>query len=466
MIALYLLLSLSMVSGVAARAKLPEQLILQDRIQGAIVGAALGDAFGRVTTSFDTTQEIHNAYGNQGLGSFSQFKKSDWRYDTTGKKYAPWSDNTLFANALSTILLEGRKRELSPSLFGDITGRSLLALTNFGREELAVYDNMRNRRLETIVAAERLAKMGQNKTDAEWWVRPLASDHRSREISQEAGSSVLARAWPVGMVYADDPLGAREVAKAITEVTHRHPTALAASAAIVAGITYSLRGESVDEIVNRMAYAAERFDRAEKVYKRDAVKIRSRRGYKPEMISHNAMLTSDMIRYAASMAQIGASPAVVLGDTGKKQDNNRSQRGYFLGYEADEAVAAAVYIFVRNAHNLKGALVEAAQAPGQSDLISSLVGALVGARVGYQGFAHDVAADLALLEEHDALVSLGAALSESVIGCAARDESRKTGITDAKACRPWCQLLKVCLGVGIIAGISYLGWKAYKHCRP
>lgn len=461
MFALYLLLSLSMISGAVAKGVLPDQHILQDRIQGAIVGAALGDAFGRVTTHFDSLLEIHNAYGTQGLTSFAQFKQTDWCYDTAGKKYAPWTDNTLFANALCTILLEGRKRDLPTPSFGDITGRSLLVLTSFGKQD--VHDSMRNRRTETVIAAERLAKMVEHKTDSDWWVRPLATDCRNQEIAQEAGSSVLARAWPIGIVYADDPLKAREIAKTVTEVTHRHPTALAASAAIVAGLTYALRGESTEDIINRMVYAAERFDRAEKVYKRDAEKIRAQKGYKPAAISCNAMLTSDMIRYAASMAQVGASPVDILGDNGRKRANNRSSRGYLLGYQADEAVAAAVFIFVRNADNLKSALIEAAESPGQADLIAALVGALVGARIGYRGYASEMAPDVALLEEHDALIGLGEGVTCGLGECRARAEARKTGMREDKICSPWCKLLKVGLAVGIVVGVSWLTYKAYKY---
>ena len=88
----------------------------------------------------------------------------------------------------------------------------------------------------------------------------------------------------------------------------------------------------------------------------------------------------------------------MLGDTGKKADNNRSPRGYLLGYVADEAVAAAVYIFVRHPNDLRAALGEAALCPGQADLIASLTGALVGAHMGYNSFERALSPETSLLE--------------------------------------------------------------------
>ncbi len=271
MLALWLLLS-CFVTGIEAKTTLSEKVLLKDRIKGAIQGAALGDALGRVTTPLDTTQEIRNTYGNEGLVSFKQFKPTDWRFDTAGRKYAPWTDNTLFSNAQLTVFLEGRRRGLTTSQYGDITARSLMALTAFGKPELDVFDNMRNRRIETIVAAERLAKAVDSKTDSDWWVRPISTLHRDREIAQETGSSVLARVWPAGIAYVEDLRKAQSIARVVTEVTHRNPTVVAASAAIVAGISYAVRGASADEIVNQMARAASYHDRAEKLYKRDAKK--------------------------------------------------------------------------------------------------------------------------------------------------------------------------------------------------
>jgi len=52
------------------------------------------------------------------------------------------------------------------------------------------------------------------------------------------------------------------------------------------------------------------------------------------------------------------------------------------GWTAHEAIAAALFIFVRHADHPEAALLEAVNTPGDSDSIGTLVGALVGARCG------------------------------------------------------------------------------------
>ena len=193
------------------------------------------------------------------------------------------------------------------------------------------------------------------------------------------------RAWPFGVVFADNLKMAKECAESVTMITHRHPSALAAASAVAAGIAYALQGSPVEDILNNMERAAEAYDSRERLYKPGVKKIRTRKGLyfiSCKAISQGRMFTSDMIRYAAMKAKEGHTPVEVLGDTNKRQDNHRSYRGYLLGIEADEAVAAAVYILARHPNDLKAALAEAVNMPGNSALVASLVGALVGARTG------------------------------------------------------------------------------------
>jgi ADP-ribosylglycohydrolase len=52
------------------------------------------------------------------------------------------------------------------------------------------------------------------------------------------------------------------------------------------------------------------------------------------------------------------------------------------GWAAHEAIAAAAYILARHADDPREAVLEGANAPGDSDSIATLAGALVGARLG------------------------------------------------------------------------------------
>ena len=90
----YVAISLLLAAGSSSIAR----EVSQDSIKGALVGAALGDALGRITTPLDTLNEIDSVYGNKGIGSLDQYADEDWGKD----KVAPYSSNTV----LSLLTLE------------------------------------------------------------------------------------------------------------------------------------------------------------------------------------------------------------------------------------------------------------------------------------------------------------------------------------------------------------------------
>jgi len=112
-----------------------------------------------------------------------------------------------------------------------------------------------------------------------------------------------------------------------------------------------------------------------------------------------------MIRYAYHAAKNGINPEKVLGTHNQKQSNFRSTEGFLLGWAADESVAAAVYVFVRNSNNLHKALIEGVNTPGDSDSIATLAGALVGAYSGLEAF-NKSGFDYSRLENLDELLQL------------------------------------------------------------
>ena len=78
--------------------------------------------------------------------------------------------------------------------------------------------------------------------------------------------------------------------------------------------------------------------------------------------------TARMIEQAVDEARRGVLPDVTL-------DRLR-------GWAAHEAIAGAVYVFMRHKDNPQAAILEGANTPGDSDSIASIAGALVGARCG------------------------------------------------------------------------------------
>ena len=263
------------------------------------------------------------------------------------------------------------------------------------------------------------------------------------------------RAWPLGLVYSDALDIVQDSADYHARITHRHPTARAAASALAVGIAHSVNGSSVDETVHQMVRAAEKFDRVERFYKQHARKIRIGWRNVKSHIVEGQMQTSDMIRYAAQVAKAGLEPDEILGLTNKVQDNNRSFRGFLLGNEADEAVAAAVYIMVRHSDDMRAALIEAVNIPGKSEVIASLTGALVGARTGYEnltraGFVGDIAR-LGNRVEMDEAVDYYETISAKPVLAVPRTSMFT-----------WKKLTAVGLGLGFIVG----GWWLLRYALP
>ena len=262
--------------------------------------------------------------------------------------------------------------------------------------------------MSDLEKGERLIER-KNKKGNLWWAPAEES------IATEADSGALSRAWPVGVVYADHISSAHYYADYLTTITHRHPTARAAASALVTGIAHAMHGATVDEMVDQMIVAAERFDKMERLEKNKARRVKNFASIDPEIIAKESMLTSDLIRFAAYAAKEGKSPAEILGTNSKKQDSGRSYRGHLLGNQADEAVAAAVYLIVRNPENLKAIVAEGSFAGGNSALITSLAGAFFGARHGLSGInKQGFSADVDALENKAVLLELAAKVDESI----------------------------------------------------
>lgn len=160
------------------------------------------------------------------------------------------------------------------------------------------------------------------------------------------------RAYPFGVVFADDLPRAEHWAVEHSKLTHRDPIALAACAAMAVGTALALREEAPDAVVEAMIEAAGR----------------------------HCATTANMMRRAIEEAHAGVAPDVTL---------IRLQ-----AWAAHEAIAAAVYIFARHPDDARAAILEGANTDGDSDSIATLAGALVGARCGLEGLPKEWVRDL------------------------------------------------------------------------
>lgn len=379
------------------------QTIQADRVSGALLGSAIGDAFGQVTSSFQSYKCLVAEYGQEGICSLSQLKEEDWFTDATGSKKLPFSRNTMISSASCSLLGLMRQKGTTKEEFAYQMAQSLLC---FYGEENIVWDAHFAHWLKANkwpLKEEDVPQM----TQCYYWMAQGGDNRIHYCYHNQADADALYRAWPAAIVYADNVNEARKCADYLTMMTHAHPTARAATAAYVTGLAVLLNGGTVKDAIEQMIREAEKFDSIELLAKKSAVKITDESAFRPDLVANERLLTSDLIRYAVFLAQAGRSPVEVFGANAKKQENNRSFRGYLLGYQADEAVAAAVYLLARNQQNIKKIIAEGSLASGNTALITSLATALAGAHVGFDIMVkEDLNAVITALENSDKLVAL------------------------------------------------------------
>lgn len=166
------------------------------------------------------------------------------------------------------------------------------------------------------------------------------------------GCGSVMRAYPFGLVFRHDLERAEHWAVAHSLLTHRDPIALAASAAMAVGVARALRDEAPRAIASEMIAAAARY----------------------------SARTAGMMAQALDEALDGTDPDVTL-------DRLR-------GWAAHEAIAAAVFLFVRYADDPCAAILQGANSSGDSDSLATLAGALVGARCGLDTLPQDWVRDV------------------------------------------------------------------------
>jgi ADP-ribosylglycohydrolase len=283
------------------------------RILGTVLGAAIGDAVGHPLEFIGSFDEIHARYGTGGVDGFTLY------WEREGKRFAPYTDDTQMSEIVLTSLLDARDAK------EDLDATMTRMAQGFVRWSTDPQGGHRGPGNACLTGSRALAR------GAPW-----------REAGGETagGCGSVMRAYPFGLVFADDVARAEEWAVLHSRLTHRDPIALAACAAMAQGIARTLNGEALPAVLAAMLAAAAR--------------------YSPP--------TASLIEHALADAANGVAPTVTL-------DRLR-------GWAAHEAIAAAMYVYARHPDDPRAAILEAASTPGDSDSLATLAGALAGARAG------------------------------------------------------------------------------------
>lgn len=183
-----------------------------------------------------------------------------------------------------------------------------------------------------------------------WW---------NAHADEAGGCGSVMRAFPFGLIFYDDPQKAKLWAVEHSKITHGHPIALAACAAMAVGISHALAGDKdTEEIISAMIEAAQEYDSI------TALKMEQAHAY--------AQQAKPLIK------KYGPIISKALATKEYRTFHNKVFME-FQGWAAHDAIAATIYVFSLFPHDAASALYTGVHTPGDSDSIAAMAGALVGA---------------------------------------------------------------------------------------
>ena len=323
-----------------------------DRVLGSLVGGAYGDALGRPTEGLASLELIKEIFSPDGIESIKSLKLIDCARDESRKLVVPYTDDTGMTIPLFKVLIEARQNNFDVNTTMDKYARFLVVdmRTKHGWSEIG-------RRIgheceKRVIKLKSKINNWFETSDREWWA--VGKGSKAGEEGEGGGCGSLMRVHPCGLVFAHDPKKAEEYAVAQSTLTHSHPFALAACAALAVGTVLVLRDEDPNKTVETMIKVAEKYDKKTAGYMEDA--------------------------FSQALDKKGEFQSVDEAITGSQKFYMR-----YKGLVAHEAIAAIVYAFTLYPDDVKSAILLSANTPGDSDSIASMTGAFVGARTGFSG---------------------------------------------------------------------------------
>ena len=176
------------------------------------------------------------------------------------------------------------------------------------------------------------------------------------------------RAYPFGVVFYNDLHKAETWAVEHSRLTHQAPMALAACAAMAVGTALSLRHSDPLYVAAKMIDVAKKYD------------------------TSSDQSTADCLAKAGEYA--AQAQAIIKKNKCKNaydallhwqefKDHHIEVFYEFLGWNAKEAIAAGLYLFLLSPNDPNVAICLGVHTPGDSDSIATIAGALVGGRCGF-----------------------------------------------------------------------------------
>jgi ADP-ribosylglycohydrolase len=334
----------------------------QDHVLGAILAGAIGDSLGGFTeynfTMSEDIQKLRMSHTGTLLRSYPDLSlveknTKDLATRFTNEEILPYTDDTAMAMLVMEVLIEARSKNLSDAQIMESLATKFIEDSQ-KPDGWAI--DVRSPGGACKTAIKKLKTQDRNKPY--WW--------RVGDIDAGGNGSVM-RVYPFGLVFADNLERAEQLAVEHSRLTHQHPMALAACAAMTVGTALAAQGQTPDEIVPHMERVARKYD----------------------------PLTADHIRDAHALARTRQVTLNRLGNVYDALANEQFRQSHnhtfpqetetntqFSGWTARSAVAAAVYLFTLSPDDPNAAICLGVHTWGDSDSIASMAGTLVGARCG------------------------------------------------------------------------------------
>ncbi|KKQ33460.1 MAG: hypothetical protein US49_C0001G0140 [candidate division TM6 bacterium GW2011_GWF2_37_49] len=375
-----------------------------NRFANAVGGAAIGDALGRVPETYSPSDLIK--YGitknsaptaaSTGIRWFDDIDKAKIELFNDNKPTTSflYSDDTVMAHIVFEVLSEYPNPNEAIAVMAE-------RFANLFDPDDSLYrtiDPLFSERIHGGTAPQVTKLVRALRSQNKPWTDNIKIEPQN--TWNEFGCGSVMRVFPVGFFYSSDLEAALYVADAQSQITHRDLVARASCAAFTAGFVLLCNNPQADpnKVADAMINAAALYDMDE-IKTAKLVKFEFNEANIAQQITDiknhikavqpnfpgGKMLTSDMLRYAKLAAIAGINAETVLGKSSDgRTGSGRTTDGTLLGWKADEAVSAALYIFMLHPgtdfDNFTAAMQKSLNTVGDSDSIATLVGALLGYR--------------------------------------------------------------------------------------
>lgn len=280
-----------------------------DKAAGILFGSALGDALG-APVEFEALPQIKGQYGKAGIQE--------------PPDPALYTDDTQMTIALTEGLLDA-------GLDASLDTR----MNAVGRRFIEWRHSPENNRAPGNTCLKGVA---QYEAGVLWAEAGLVD-------SKGCGSAM--RVAPIGYLYQHEEVQLRETAVSSSQLTHRHPTALAASVAAAYAVKLALDGEPMNDYIRRI------------------------------------------MQFTDSMSDEMDDALRRVGHAGAWADEEAALDHIGQGWTGEEAVALALYCVLRYPDDYTACMRRAANTNGDSDSIACIAGSIMGARLGVEAIPAD-----------------------------------------------------------------------------